>query len=306
MPTSESRNLVLANGGLIATILIWGSLVPVTAYLLPGYDALFQALIRYVIAVPFLAVFLVFRDGRVLPAAAPDWFRVLLLGGGMAGFAVCYTVGIALSDPVTAAMFLTTGPVIANLMARVMYGARFPAGMGLSLVLVVVGAWLVIHGNPQHAGKGFRLQGGEVLMVLAQASWIWYSLKLTEWRPARDAVRATTLTSMAAILWMTLVYVAVAVTGGYDQHVAWPDGESAMLLLWAGAGAAGLAVVWWNHGSQVMGVPLASLYLNLVPVAAVAISVLMGSRTSLEQLAGGALVILGVVQMQVRRLRAAA
>jgi drug/metabolite transporter (DMT)-like permease len=196
--------------------------------------------------------------------------------------------------------------VIANLMARAMYGTRFPVGMGLALLLVVGGAVLVIHGNPQNAGRSLSLQGGEILIVLAQVSWIWYSLKVTEWRPAADAVRATTLTSAAAAVWLVLAYLVVAATGVLDLYAAVPTTETGALLLLAGAGSAGIAVVLWNYGASVMGVPLASLYLNLVPVVAVALSVAMGSTTSLEQLSGGLLVILGVLQVQVRRLRAAA
>lgn len=306
MADTEARRLVLSNGGLITTILFWGALVPVTHTLLADYDALFQAFVRYLIAMPFLVAFLLLRDRRFLPAQAPDWRRVMLLGAGMAGFATCYTLGISFSDPVTAAIFLTTGPVIANLMARAMYGSRFPPGMALALLLVVGGAVLVVHGNPQNAGRTLSLQGGEILMVLAQASWIWYSLKVTEWRPAADAVRATTLTSIAASLWLGVVYGLVALTGVLPVYFNVPTVETGAMLLLAGAGAAGIAVVLWNYGSSVMGVPLASLYLNLVPVVAVVLSVAMGSDTSLEQLSGGLLVILGVLQVQVRRLRLSA
>lgn len=66
-----------------------------------------------------------------------------------------------------------------------------------------------------------------------------------------------------------------------------------------------LGVVLWNAGVRAVGVVTASLYINLTPVVAIAILVLMqGAEPTTQQLLGGALVLLGIVYSEWRILQA--
>jgi drug/metabolite transporter (DMT)-like permease len=51
------------------------------------------------------------------------------------------------------------------------------------------------------------------------------------------------------------------------------------------------------------GIVVALIYLNMMPVVAIAITALLGTPPRLFQVVGGALVIAGVLQSQLRRLR---
>jgi drug/metabolite transporter (DMT)-like permease len=66
-----------------------------------------------------------------------------------------------------------------------------------------------------------------------------------------------------------------------------------------------LGVVLWNAGVRAVGVVTASLYINLTPIVTIAILVLVqGAQPTGQQLAGGALVLLGIVYSEWRILRA--
>jgi drug/metabolite transporter (DMT)-like permease len=73
-----------------------------------------------------------------------------------------------------------------------------------------------------------------------------------------------------------------------------PTGGELLIFLYMGAFVAGIGVMMWNFGVQRLGIVIASIYLNLIPVVAVSITVALGTRPRVEQLAGGVLVLAGV------------
>jgi drug/metabolite transporter (DMT)-like permease len=299
----DSR-LAAGNAGLLVTVFFWGSMVPLTALLLPVYDAHLLAALRYGIAAPTLLLLLALGRGGLLPLEISA-ARLLMLGAAMASFATFYNLGLVYSDPVTIAIILTSGPVLASIMARVMYGTAFEPGMGLALVLAVCGGLLVVWGGAPGGELAFRFRGGEGLVIFAQLCWIWYTFKAQEWRGAMSTLKMTAISSTCATLWLVAVHLLFALIGFSALITGWPTVEHGAMLLWLGVGAGGIAVVFWNIGATSLGVPVSALYLNLIPVVAVLISVAFGAQASVLQLAGGALVLTGVLQVQVRRLRRA-
>jgi len=67
-----------------------------------------------------------------------------------------------------------------------------------------------------------------------------------------------------------------------------------------------VGVIAWNYGVNRAGIVVAMLFLNLTPIVAIAITALLGTHPRPLQIAGGALVIAGVLQAQLRRLRGTA
>jgi drug/metabolite transporter (DMT)-like permease len=67
-------------------------------------------------------------------------------------------------------------------------------------------------------------------------------------------------------------------------------------LLFLGVGATGLAFLWYHDGIRALGAPRASIFINLVPVFATLLSTaLLGETIGLALVAGGAMVLAGVV-----------
>jgi len=64
-----------------------------------------------------------------------------------------------------------------------------------------------------------------------------------------------------------------------------------------------MGVLLWNFGVRRLGIVVASIYLNLIPVISVLIAVALGYEARWEQLVGGALVLAGVAWSQVRGRR---
>ena len=66
-----------------------------------------------------------------------------------------------------------------------------------------------------------------------------------------------------------------------------------------------IAVLLWNTGVSLVGVPVASLFANSAPVFAIGLAALFGHEPTWLQLVGGVIVLGGIGQLQLRQMRAA-
>ena len=290
---------------LLLAAMIWGSMIPVLAALAEHYDNWLLSWSRYILGLPvlWLAVLLSTR-----PAAAPrplDLTKLLKLGTAMTAFSVLYTFGVAHAHPATSAIVLMCGPIWATLLARAMLGATTPPGFGLTLVLVVAGGIVVVLGTPGRAAGSFGLEGGEGLLVIAQLCWSWYSIRAQQWLADRGQIALSALTSTVASVLLGLVCAVVWALGG----IAWPTRPPTPvewgMVAWIGILGVAVAVLLWNTGVSLVGVPVASLFANSAPVFAIGLAALMGREPSWLQVAGGVVVLAGIAQLQIRQTRAA-
>jgi drug/metabolite transporter (DMT)-like permease len=290
---------------LLLAALIWGSMIPVLSALAQHYDKWLLSWLRYVLGMPvlWLAVMLGTR-----PLATPRPLhagRLLRLGAAMTAFSVLYTFGVAHAHPATAAIVLMCGPIWATLLARLMLRATTPPGFAVALGLVVVGGVIVVLGTPGRTAGGFGLEGGEALLVIAQLCWSWYSIRAQQWLADRGQIALSALTSSVASVQLALVGGVVWATIGIDWPTRPPTPAEWGMLVWIGVLGVAVAVLLWNTGVSMVGVPVASLFSNSAPVFAIGLAALMGREPSWMQLVGGAIVLGGIAGLQIRQMRAA-
>lgn len=300
----ESR-LQRATVVLLFAALIWGSMIPVLAALAQHYDKWLLSWLRYVLGMPVLWLAVAFSEKPYRTPPKPlQAGRLLRLGAAMTAFSVLYTFGVSRSHPATAAIVLTCGPIWAALLARFMARGTMPRGFLLTLVLVIAGGVLVVLGTP---GRGTPIgwAGGEVLLVIAQICWTWYSIRAQQWLSDRGQIALSALTSTVASLLLGLVCLVVWMTVGIE----WPSRPPTVLDIgmmgWVGVLGVAAAILLWNVGVSLVGVAVASLYSNSAPVFAIGLGALMGSEPTWLQIAGGALVMGGIAVLQLRQTRSA-
>jgi len=290
---------------LLLSALIWGAMIPVLGHLAQHYDKWLLAWLRYLLGMPvlWLAMLMVKRPvGEPKPLRAG---QLLQLGAAMTAFSVFCTFGVAHAHPATAAIVLMCGPIWATLLARLMLGARTPPGFALTLALVVAGGVLVVLGAPGRASGGFGLRGGEILLVIAQLCWSWYSIRAQQWLADRGQIALSALTSTVASGLLGLVCLVVWLAGGIDWPTEMPSAVDIGMLAWVGILGVAVAIVLWNVGVSIVGVAVASLFSNSAPVFAIGVAALMGIEPTWLQLAGGVVVMVGIAQLQLRQMRGA-
>lgn len=297
-----------ANLGLLLTVLVWGTPIPLFAVLLQRWDPLTLAASRYIFALPVLIALLwlgnpaLRRERRIMPRGV-SWTRLLLLGGpGMCGFALLFLFGLEHSDPVSVAVIAAASPLVASIVARLVKGLRLARGVGVAIALAIAGG-LLTRLDFADLGEGFSFQGGEPLVLLAVTCWSWYSVKAQDWIPGVSQLHLTTATVFAASLTMTLLVLLLALTGYPLRIPADPRPDEIALIGWIGISMVCIGILTWNLGVKYLGVVVASLFLNLIPVVAITTATILGADLRLEQVLGGLLVIAGVVQAQLRARR---
>jgi drug/metabolite transporter (DMT)-like permease len=298
--------LALAGGGLLATAVFWGSAVPFNVVLLRYFDPFVLTSFRMMLSVAILTVFVAWREQGPLWQIPLTVRQFLTVGFFMAGFNVFYTLSVLWSNPITISAISVAMPLTGALVARVMLGVRLESGFGLALLLTIVGGVMVVYGQPNFDATALGLQGGEVLMVVAMFSWNIYSLKAQQWLGQLGQVRLTFVSSLSTCLWLGAVMLLTLALGIARWPGAVPPLDAFAMVFYLAMFSAAVGNFLWNFGVSVIGLPVASLYVNLSAVFAVLIAMAFGFQPTWLQVAGGLVVMAGVLYMQLRKLRTAA
>jgi drug/metabolite transporter (DMT)-like permease len=299
--------LLLANIAIVATVLAWGIQIPFMAELLHRYEPWFLSVWRYAPAGPLLLLALWLREGAAVVPRAGEWGRLWLLGAvGIAGFAVTYSLGIRYADPVLVAIISSSAPVTSAAVAWAVRGDRPNRHLALASVLAILGclfASLDVASLLRGDGARIGLRGGELLIVLAQSIWAWYSIKAQEWFKGSSQLRLTSLSVAAATATLAAIYAGGLGAGALPAPPV-PGTGDAWMLAFIVVGPVLIGAIGWNVAVRHLGIVLCSIALNLMPVVAVIAGMPFGYKPTFEQLGGGVIVLAGIVYAQLMQARA--
>ena len=288
-----------AHAGTVVTMFAWGTLIPAAKIVLREFDAWTLSTLRVVVAAGVLLVISTGIDGLSWLRTIP-WPRTLGLGAGIAAFSLLYTVGVALSNPVSAIVVSGSSPVAAAIYAAVVFRQPLPRGAIGAFALSTAGAIIAALGDVA-AGAQAGVRGGEWLLVLAALSWTWYSLKAQQWLGSWGQHRITAVSYLGAAAVLVPIYAVLLVAGVAAPPRAAPTAPAVALLVWIISAATLLGGVLWNYGVSRIGIIVTSLYLNLIPVFGILTAAVFGSYPTGQQLFGCALVVTGVALLRRRR-----
>jgi drug/metabolite transporter (DMT)-like permease len=296
--------MLRANLGLLVTVLAWGSMIPCVNAMVPRWDPFLLTSSRYVIAGPvFLLIVALAESRHGLGRALANW-RVWLLGAvGVGMFGPLLIVGFAHTNPITAAVLSAMAPAINAAVAWIAFREPLDRKTLPAIGLAIAGGVIATY-DPGGADGPFALRGGEILIVGATACWAWYSLMAQRWLAGWSQLRITGLTIATGAVASVGVYILAAVAG---LAPLWPTvphtAVDVGLFSWMTIGPVILGFFLWHYAVRRLGFVVASLFLNLTPVVAILITaVAFAVYPTLQQLLGGALVLAGVLQSQLRHL----
>ena len=294
----------LGNLALVAVAVAWGTMIPVITYLSRTWDPFFLGAVRYVGGVPLLYVALWMKEGFARPAVRPAIWRSLIPGWfGLAGFAFIFTIGIAHSNPVIAAVLGAANPVIAAVVGGVVFKLPFDRRLAPAVVLAVIGCALATI-DWSGGDLSLELRGGEVLVLIAASLWAWYSIAIHRWLGGWSQLRKAANTMAHGAVPLILGYFLARELGWAHESPAMPRSWDLAIFVWMIAGAVVIGLLLWNFGVAKTSLVIASLYSNLTPVIAIGLLALTGEPPASSQIAGGALVIGGIAWCEWRLLRA--
>ena len=297
----DSRPLAGAFAAMLFVGASWGANLPVTKVMLGYFDLLPMAAVRTAAATVALAVLLALVEGRKALRIDLPLGRFLGLGLLMGGFFAVYAFGIYLSNPITAAAVSIAGPLVSAATVWLVTRQAFDPGFGVALCLTVTGGLILASGSL--VGRAATFRGGEIIVLLSNSLWTLYSIKAQVWFDRASQLHRAYVASLSALAWLILCAGAMVAFGWSRSPFGVSDGWVWTQLILTAILASGLGGYYWNVGASRLGVPIASLWVNLVPFFAVLWAMVYGFMPNAYQIAGGLVALSGVIYMQARRLR---
>ena len=250
------------------------------------------ALWRYVVATLALVAVAFVREGGLPKLNPREWFAVVLLGAtGVAVFNLCFMYGLARVPASRGSLIMALNPAVTLLGAVLFLHERLTRNKVLGIIVALLGVVVVLgHGNPVNLFRG-SVGVGEVVLFGCPLAWAAYTLIGKRMLPGLSAIAVTAYAALTG----TAMLVVVAAWSG---DLAPP---AASLRAWAAIAFVGLfgtalAFVWFYEGVRTIGPARTSVFINLVPVAAIVLGVLLlGEPLEFSMVAGGALVVAGVL-----------
>lgn len=279
---------------LLGVVVLWALNITVTRYVLThGFEPLAYATVRYgLAALVFLALTL--ATERTLHVARRDWPLVAAATLALWTNQVVFVFALDGTSASTIALLLGATPIFAAVLGLALGTESLHARFWVGAAVSFAGVGLVA------AGSGGHIEGGPVgiaLGVATAATWAAYSVAVAPLMSRYSPYRISAL--VLTLGWILIAVTGIHQTAGQDLGLGWSVWA---LLAFATLGPLVTTNVLWFRSLDRIGPARATLAANLNPfVAAVFALVLLSERMGLLQLAGGALIGLGIVLARRRR-----
>jgi drug/metabolite transporter (DMT)-like permease len=137
----------------------------------------------------------------------------------------------------------------------------------------------------------FKLNGGDLLLILAMAMWSVYTIGL-RWRP--QGLHMLTFLFVLMVIGDLAVAPFFAIELAIGRHMAVTPANVAAIVIVALFSSV-LAYIFWNQGVTQVGPSVAGLFVHLMPVFGVLLAwVFLDERLALFHVAGIALILSGI------------
>lgn len=246
-----------------------------------------------------LAAWVLRRDSPLWP----HWGRMALLGLlGMGSYNALQYMALKTSTPLNVTLVGSSMPIFMLGLGRLLYGARISRQQWWGVALSTAGVLTVLTRGDWSQLLALKLVAGDVLMLLATATWAWYSWLLTKPpanRPDPPALRNNWSAWLMAqvipgLMWSAL-FSGVEWAVVPDLHIHW-GWSLAAALAYVALGPSLLAYFCWGRGVSLAGPQVAGFFVNLTPLFAALLSAaVLGELPKLYHAAAFALIVGGIV-----------
>lgn len=278
---------------LLITMVLWGGTFIAGRLVVQDMGPFAAAFCRFAVASVSLVLLTYLVDKRLPWPRRRLWWPILLLGlTGIFAYNVLFFAGLRTVEAGRAALIIALNPVAIALGAAVVFKDPLTCPKLVGIGLSLLGAMLVISdGQPLGLLRG-DVGLGELLLLGCVVTWMSYTL-LGKVVMAELSPFATTT---YACITGALLLLGPALADNLGQGIA-----TASVTTWGGVGYLGIlgsavGFSWYYDGLRQLGPAQAGVFINLVPVFAIALAALILQETPTSTLlVGGSLVIAGVI-----------
>jgi len=263
----------------------WGLNFPLAQMVVAEVHPLEAASVRFTLAALVLVVMAGYQR-QTIPLVRHGFVLGLLALVGVAGFNMLFFLAMQKTSAVNGALIMGTNPLVVALLAAWTLGERPNLRHLIALPFAFVGVAVVVMGGH---GASLSLSAGDMLMIGANLAWATYNVMARRYMPVGSPVGNT-----AAIMIFSAVGLSAA---AYllDTPITMPSTPVGLDIIVISIGGTVMAYLAYNHGIAKLGSGKAALFMNLVPVFAMASSAALGIVPTLIQVLGGCVVIASVI-----------
>lgn len=279
-------------------MVFWATNFTVTAKVLETWNPVLLAPVRsFVAAVALALLAMAMGQGKYLlkiPTSIVLGAGALVLGGST----VLFIIAQSLIDPVSAAIIVSSMPLLSALFGWYAGREFFTVRLSFGLVLAILGGVIagVFSSDGQVEISFLSLLGG-VLLLIAVVSYIYFARTLVI-KLAHIPETPKVAVCFLATTSFTSVVALIGAASGLVPPVVDFSTPTLLNILWAGAISIGLSSALWLTAGKRLGVTVASMHHNMVPFYVMLIAIFSGGVLNPYVLVGAVLVLAGTVLAQ--------
>jgi drug/metabolite transporter (DMT)-like permease len=277
---------------LLASVVFWGGTWISGRHLAQATGPFSAAFLRFALASVFLTYLTRRICGSLALPAKRDLPGLIFLGlTGVFGYNAFFFAGLRTVPASRAALMVAAIPTVVSLYSGLVLRERFGPARLMGVAMSFCGVAVVLSGGDAAALLQGGVGTGDLLILGCVACWSAYTL-------AGRRVMAR-VSPLSAVTWSCLLggvcLLPPALAGGLAADVPALTLADWLHLAFLGIMATGYGFFWYYEGIKALGASRAGIYINLVPVVAVLLGiVLLHEPVGWPLMLGGALVLGGV------------
>ncbi len=226
-----------------------------------------------------------------------------IFGLGLLGFLLyqfCFIVGISNTTAGNGALIMSSAQLWTALIAGILGIERIRRGAWAGLFAMLGGVAIIVIGGNQDISFGSTTLFGDAVILMAAVLWGTYTVLI------KPLLKVLTPTSLAFFGLLLAFPFLLALGANYLHTVSWQaiDAWVWLAIIYSGSLSTGLTVALWNIAIRDVGPSQTSAYGNLVPIVGIVSGViLLGEKVTWIQIAGGILILGGLLVMRRFRTR---
>ena len=284
--------MILSYLRLASAPILWGGALVAGRVVAAELPPILITWIRFLLVSVFLLPVLRIYEGHLPRPSRQDGILLVLLAlTGVVVFNLLLFSGLKTVTAARSSVLIALGPAVVAVMMMTFF--REPARWNtiVGILIAFAGAVVTItNGDPAKALAG-GLSAGDLYLTGSVLCWAVYTIMA---RPAMQHLAPLTVLTYASIIG-TLCLTPFAVYHGDLTALAGCSWAAWGSLFYLSIGAAGVAYLWYYMGIRDVGPSRAAVFLNLEPVSAILLGVLLlGETLTWPVLLGGVLVIAGL------------
>ncbi len=285
---------------LISAMIAWGSVYPVSKYLMSDLSAMTLGFLRYFVAIISLTPFFIpeiIKNGKKININ----MIILLIAAGLAGTAVfgffLYT-GVARSTASNGSILINTQPIFASLLAPLLIKERIRGSQIAGIIIGFAGMLLVVTGGKfDFSPESNNYIAGNTLLVLGAISMALYGIIIK--KPVREIGGILTTWLSMAFGTLLLFITSLFVVNNFFYELSSIKGRDILLILYLGSIATAAAYMLFSLSLKEYDVVTSTAYKFLIPVSGVSLSIIfLEERPAIAVYAGILIVVFSVFLIQ--------